>query len=223
LQNFLLLGFFVLVPPPRQRVIRELEMGRTLKYGIFENGRFTSFEKMPNPNEAKYHIHLLPEDYKTGDVYGEWLGEFPNTEFFDGRKFYDYLSRWFFQGYQDENSNWLGMRELIATPGEKTVFVGDRIGTSHDSGSLHQKIRTIFTRWTGVPISPHDLRHLYRTHIDDPVTGATSEERESAAYWMRHSSQMAQKTYSHLSNEQKLRAGGQMAERLNQPLRKLKR
>jgi len=223
LQSFLLLGFFVLVPPPRQREIRELEMGRTLKYGIFENGRFTSFEKMLNPDEAKYYIHLLPEDYKTGDIYGEWLGEFPNTEFYDGCKFYDYLSRWFFQGYQDEKGNWLGMRELVATPGEKTVFVRDISGTSHAVESLSTKIKSIITRWTGVPISPHDLRHLYRTHIDDPAAGATYEERESAAYWMRHSSEMAQKTYSHLSNEQKLRAGGQMAKRLNQQLLKLKK
>jgi len=216
-------SFLILVPPSRQRVIRELEMGRTLKYGIFKHERFTSFEKMSNPNEARYYIHLLPKDYKTGDVYGEWLGEFPNTEFSDGSKFYDYLNRWLFRGYQDTNGDWHGMRELIAIPEEKTVFVRNIAGVSYDASALHQKIKNIFTRWTEVPIAPHDLRHMYRTHIDDLATGATSEERESAAYWMRHSSQMAQQTYSHLSNEQKLRAGGQMAKRLNQQLLKLKK
>jgi hypothetical protein len=223
LQKFLLLGLFVLVPPSRQRVIRELELGRTLKYGIFEHGRFTSFEKMTNPSEAKYYVHLQPEDYKTGNSYGEWLGEFPNTEFPDGSKFYDYLNRWLFQGYQDANGEWHGMRELIATPGVKTVFVGDITGRSYTTAEITSKIRSIFTRWTGVPIAPHDLRHLYRTYIDDPATGATAEEKESAAYWMRHSSQMAAKTYSHLNNEQKLRAGSQMAERLNQHLLKVKK
>jgi hypothetical protein len=125
LQRFVLLGLFALVPPSRQRVIRELELGRTLKYGIFEHGRFIPFEKMANPSEAKYYVHLQPEDYKTGDSYGEWLGEFPNTEFPDGSKFYDYLNRWLFQCYQDANSEWHGMRELIAAPGVKTVFVRD--------------------------------------------------------------------------------------------------
>jgi hypothetical protein len=223
LQKFLLLGFFVLVPPSRQRVIRELELGRTLKYGIFEHGRFTPFEKMVNPTEAKYYIHLQPQDYKTGDSYGEWLGEFPNTEFPDGSKFYEYLNRWFFQGYQDANGEWHGMRELIAAPGVQTVFVKDKAGESYIATEMTAKIRKLFMRWTGVPIAPHDLRHLYRTYIDAPATGATAEEKESAAYWMRHSSQMAQKTYSHLNNEQKLRAGGQMAERLNQQLLKLKK
>jgi len=223
LQKFILLGLFVLIPPSRQRVVRELEMGRTLKYGIFENGRFTSFEKMANPSEAKYYVHLQPEDYKTGDIYGEWLGEFPNTEFPDGSKFYDYLNRWLFQGYQDANGEWHGMRQMIAAPGVKTVFVKDIARKSYIGSDMAEKIKAIFTRWAGVPITPHDLRHLYRTHIDDPATGATAEEKESAAYWMRHSSKMAAKTYSHLNNEQKLRAGAQMAERLNQQLLKLKK
>ncbi|MEP0884638.1 hypothetical protein NDI49_24115 [Trichocoleus sp. ST-U3] len=218
LQNFVLLGFFVLIPPSRQRVIRELELGRTLKYGFFSNGQFTPFKKMANPSEAKYYIHLQPEDYKTGDIYGEWLGEFPNTEFHDGSKFYDYLNRWLFRGYQDKNGDWHGMREMIAAPGEKTVLVRPNLGIFNDDSSMCQTINYIFTRWTGVSISPHDLRHLYRTYIDDPATGATAEEKESAAFWMRHSSQMAKKVYSHLDCEQKLRLGGQMSERLNQQL-----
>jgi hypothetical protein len=218
LQDFILLGFFVLIPPPRQRVIRELELGRTLKYGIFENGRFASFEKMANPSEAKYYIHLQPEDYKTGDCYGEWLGEFPNTEFPDGGKFYDYLNKWLFRGYQDEAGEWHGMREVIATSGEKTVFLRGTKGDSFSADDVRSKIKCIFIRWTGVPIAPQDLRHLYRTYIDDPATGATEAEKESAAFWMRHSSQMAKKVYSHLNCEQKLQLGAQMSERLNQRL-----
>jgi hypothetical protein len=220
LQEFVLLGFFTLVPPSRQRPIRELELGRTLKYGTFENGRFTSAEKMANPSEAKYYIHLQPEDYKTGDTYDEWLGEFPNTEFSDGSKFYDYLNRWLFRGYQDENGEWHGMREVIAARGEKTVFVKHIAGNSHCGKSMHKKITNIFTRWTGVPISPHDIRHIYRTYIELPETGATEQEKESAAYWMRHSSQTAKQTYSHLNNQQKLQAGAQMGERLNRQLLK---
>ncbi len=218
LQKFILLGFFVLVPPPRQRVVRELELGRTLKYGNFEHGRFTSVEKMANPSEAKYYIHLQPSDYKTGDTYGEWLGEFPNVEFADGSKFYDYLNRWLFQGYQDEHGMWHGMREILAAPDEKILFIGDKNGRAIPQPILTEKIKRIFLRWTGVPVSPHDLRHLYRTYIDDPATGASQEEKESAAFWMRHSSNMAAKTYSHLNCEQKLRLGAQMAERLNQQL-----
>jgi hypothetical protein len=220
LQDFILIGFFVLVPPSRQRVVRELELGKTLKYGIFENGRFTPIEKMANPSEARYYIHLLPEDYKTGNTYGEWLGEFPNTEFLDGSRFYDYLNRWLFRGFQDESGEWHGLRKAVADPSAKTVFIRGTTGISYSMGNISQKIKNIFTRWTGVPITPHELRHLYRTYIDDPETGASQAEKESAAYWMRHSSDTAKKEYSHLSNEQKLRAGAQLAERLNQQLLK---
>lgn len=178
---------------------------------------------MANPSEAKYYIHLQEEDYKTGETYGEWLGEFPNTEFPDGSKFYDYLNRWLFQGYQDVNGEWHGMRELIAAQEEKTIFVKERLGKAHDATSMCVRIRNIFIRWTRVPIAPHDLRHLYRTYIDDPATGATTEERESAAFWMRHSKQTAEDGYSHLECEQKLWAGAQMADRLNQQLLKGKK
>jgi len=156
LQKFVLLSFFILVPPPRQRVIRELELGRTLKYGLFENGRFTPFEKMDNPSEAKYYIHLQPEDYKTGNIYGEWLGEFPNVEFPDGSTFYAYLNRWLFQGYQDtESKKWYGMRELIASEGERTVFITAWAGKMNDSKSIWATITNIFIRWTGTAINPH--------------------------------------------------------------------
>lgn len=206
LQNFLILGFLSLVPPSRQRVIRELELGRTLKYGLFKDGRFIPSGQLSSLGEAKYYIHLLPQDYKTGDIYGEWLGEFPNTEFSDGSRFYDYLNQWLFGG----------MRDVIAGKSTQTVFVGDKAGTSLSTGVFTRKIRHIFTRWTGIPMPPKDLRHCFRTYIDDPATGATEQERESAAYWMRHSTKTAARTYSHLSNEQKLRAGFQLSSRINQ-------
>jgi hypothetical protein len=219
LQKFVLLGFFTLVPPPRQRVMRELELGRTLKYGLFENGRFIPVERMANPSEAKYYIHLQPEDYKTGDSYDEWLGEFPNVELGDGSKFYDYVNRWLFRGYQDkESGKWHGMRDLVASAGEKTVFVMSTAGRSHDEQSMCEVVKKIFVRWTGVPISPKDLRNLYRTYIDKPETGASDGERKSAAFWMRHSVETAEAVYSHLECEEKLQLGAQMSERLNQQL-----
>ena len=100
----------------------------------------------------------------------------------------------------------------------KTVFVRGVSGKLHDKSTMAAKISSIFRRWTGIAITPHDLRHCYRTYIDDPAIGATAQEKESAAYWMRHSSEMAAKTYSHLNNEQKLCAGAEMTERINRQL-----
>jgi hypothetical protein len=92
---------------------------------------------MANLSEARYYIHLQSEDYKTGDSYGEWLGEFPNTEFPDGSRFYDYLNKWLFRGYQDEAGEWHGMREVIATSGEKTVFLRATKGDSFSRGRFN--------------------------------------------------------------------------------------
>jgi hypothetical protein len=216
LQDCVLLGMYILVPPPRQRVIRELELGRTLKYGLFINENFTPAEKLPNPDEAKYYIHLQPQDYKTGDTYGEWLGEFPNTQFSDGTCFYDYLGRWLFKGYQDDNGNWHGMRSILAREDTKTVFVAERTGESYPQQRMTVKIKNLFYRWTGVPLSPHDLRHIYRSYIENPDTGATHGEKESAAFWMRHSDKMAKKVYAHLDCKDKLVLGANLSQRINE-------
>ncbi len=216
IQDCVLLGMFVLVPPPRQRVVRELEFGRTLKYGFFKNGNFTPAEELLNPDEAKYYIDLQPEDYKTGNIYGRWTAPFPNVRFHDGKCFYDYLNLWLFQGYQDEDGNWHGMRSILAKEDTKTVFVAELTGEPYPESRMSRKIKNFFVRWTKVPLSPHDLRHIYRTHIEDPKTGATEEEKESAAFWMRHSAQMAKKVYSHLDCEQKLHLGTLLCSRINQ-------
>jgi hypothetical protein len=216
LQKFVLVGMFVLTPPPRQRVVRELELGRTLKYGLFVDGQFIPAEKMSNPSKAKYYIHLQPEDYKTGDTYGEWLGEFPNVRFSNGKSFYDYLNRWLFCGYQDDAGNWHGMRELLVKEDTNTVFVKDVAGDSYDEQSMGHRIKAIFRRFTGVPVTPHDLRHIFRTYIEDPCTKATAEEKESAAFWMRHSDKTARKTYAHLDCDKKLRLGTALCNRINQ-------
>ena len=208
LRNFLILGFFTLVPPARQRVIRELQLGKTLKYGKYINSIFVSYEELENKSEAKFYIHLQPEDYKTGHTYGEWLGEFPNFKFSDETYFYDYLNLW------------INKYREIMLEGNKDhgyLFMGRRNKKPLDADNLGSIIKHIFLSKINLAITPHKLRTIYRTHLAD--IGADQQTLESSAFWMRHSPEMARDTYTKQTLENKLAPGMKAIAKINQELR----
>jgi len=47
----------------------QLILKLTIKSGSFSSGGFTALSGITNKSEAKWYIHLLPEDYKTGKHY----------------------------------------------------------------------------------------------------------------------------------------------------------
>ncbi len=214
--KFLLLAMFVLIPPLRQRTYRELELDRTFKYGMFESrNRFIPASKMAEPEKAQWYIDLLPADYKTGKAYGDWNAPFPNVKFPDGKTFYEYIDRWLYRGYQGEDGTWHGWREVLC-PNHNYIFFKERLGEQLDTNTLASKIKNIFLRWTGTPTTPHALRHIYRTYIDDPRTKATDAERQSVAFWMQHDEKTAAKEYSHQTCQNKLQLGAELSQRLTQ-------
>ena len=217
MMRFLLLAMFVIVPPDRQRTFRELQLGETLKHGTFKGGMFIPRKKMLNPDEAKFYIHLLPEQYKTGDSYGEWVGELPNTKFTDKSTFYQYLERWLYSGYQ-ENGEVKGLREALKPENHNYVFFGKYTKEPLSIEALTAKIKNVFERHTGVPVPPHTLRTIFRSYIKEK--GASPQELESVAFWMKHSLRTADNTYTFLECSTKLRTGAALADRINSEILK---
>ena len=205
LQNFLILGFFTLVPPSRSRVIRELRLGETLKHGKYIDGAFVPRENLNNPTEAKYYIHLQPEDYKTGKIYGEWLAEFPDTKFSDGTTFYEYLNKWIYEGYRDE---------LLGKKTHNYLFLQERSSNPmKDSNIMTEKVGYIFHGTILYYLTPHKLRTIFRTHLEN--IGASPQEINSAAFWMRHSPDIARKVYTKQTLDEKLSPGAKVIAKVN--------
>ena len=209
LQRFLMLACFVIMPPDRNRTFVELSYGKTLKHGWFdEHNNFTPVDKMSNPQEAKYYIHLQEGDYKTWKTYGVWRGTIPNKEFDDGKLFYDYLDQWFFNGYVDENGKKRGYRDAL-NPQTDTVFV-NKYGAKFSGCCLCSKIKVMVYGEYEIPTTPHTIRHIYVSHVcKEKFDSATLD---SIAYWMKHSPEEARKTYSHLTSREKLRAANKAIE-----------
>ena len=204
IQDFLAIAFFCVMPPDRQRTFRELTFGETLKYGIRDSQRnvFTSYEKLKEGEEPKYYIHLRPHQYKTGNIYGIYWHEINNVDYEDGKKFYDYLNQWFFEGYRDE----------LATA-EKTnaVFIKENKGISfnkdrqNDSSCFKNFIKGIFKHKTKFPLNPHALRKIYVTNLNNLNT--PEETRKAIAYMMHHDPNTANKIYNKQTMDQKIALG----------------
>ena len=193
LERFLALSLLVIIPPLRCRTLAELELGRTIRCGLLnDSGSFIPRENLTESSLAKYYYHMMPNDYKTGKIYGEIFVQLPNCNFDDKTCFYDYLNQWFFEGYRDSL--------LVHQQNHQCMFV--KLNKSHKSlpgdpmkpNNFADLIYIITKQFTGIRVGPHTFRKIYRTHLIN--SNATSQELASAAFFMQHTEEMAAKSYT---------------------------
>lgn len=182
LQDFLSLGFMILVPPDRARTYYELEIGRTLLQGTYQTGIFIPKERMESPELAAWYIRLNPQEYKTGKTYGESWVKLPNTRFSDQSTFYEYIDKWLYEG-----------REYKQKFDHKFFFRTARSFKPMTSEAWYERIVKIFNRETGVPVAPKELRKMYVVFLKNH--GATESVLEGAAAAMHHSRKMQSQIY----------------------------
>lgn len=181
MQRFLLLSFMSILPPDRQRTYRELRVGKTLVKGKLVGSMFTPVERMADPQNAKWYIHLEAPDYKTGETYGTWWGEVPDVNYGDEKTFYDYIDEWLHK--------W---RQVLA-PNHQYFFTQPN-GKPLTDGSLKTIIKSTLYRLLHVPVTPHILRNMFITYLyEQKVPGHVLD---SAALAMHHSRRMQAKSYN---------------------------
>jgi len=180
LQRFLSIVFCIAIPS-RSRTFYDLRIGETFKEGILTSSKFLSIQDLKNQglwekykDSVRFYIHHGVEDYKTGksmttamlDNNG-WWAEMPNVSFGDVH-LYDYIQRWLEWGR--------------ATKGKVNHNFFFRKGFSPEPMNGHtwsDRIRTIFKRWTGVPVSPTSIRKMF--------TSQFPQFTKSAALLLQHS------------------------------------
>lgn len=190
LQKFLAVALCTVMPTDRARTYYELELGRTLVLGSYDYRfkKFTPKAEMSNPEDAIWYIHLMPEDYKTGHIYGEIWDDIPNHKFSDGSLLYNYIDLWINK-----------YRETKGKCNHNYFFRGDidyKPCNSYDWGNY---IVTIFIHHLNIPCRPNTLRHAYVTHLRN--TGASEEVKKAAAVRMKHSIKMANEIYNEQTRE----------------------
>jgi len=204
LMRFLLLGFFILLPPHRQQVYRELLIGKSFIYGYLDSGFLHSADSI---DHEKYSYYLNIKDYKTKGSYGDFITKVPNFDFLDGSSFYDFIDRWIWEGYREE---------VMSDPSIENFFVGVINGKPITTDGLGSIIKSSFYRSTGVKVTSHTLRHIYKTHIESSLDLKLSDsERNSTAFAMKHSTEIANKIYNQQSQESKSAPAMELIQRIN--------
>jgi hypothetical protein len=183
IQKLLVLLLFISQPPDRSRTFYELEVGRTLRFGQYEGGRFTEANALPPNVKAEWWLHLKPKDYKTGDTYGEVWDKLHDTApgfLADGKSMYDYIDLW------------LKQYRKAFKPTHNCLLTG-RAGQAITGSGLWNRVREAFFRHAGIPVNPKELRKMYVTFLK--TTGASAQVMEGARNRMRHSQKMQDEDY----------------------------
>ncbi|MBD1915745.1 MULTISPECIES: hypothetical protein [Cyanophyceae] len=196
LQTFLIVGFFIILPPDRNRTVRQLEIGRTLRSGLIQEGIFTPVERLSSTLQPRWYIYRGPEDYKTGCRYGESWTEVPDMPMGNGMGFYHYLNLWI-----------TDFRQLFS-PQHNVLFVttksirGSTVGVPQTANALVQRIRNAFKAQAGVPVVPQALRKMFTTYLKS--SGAEEPVLEAAAVAMKHSRRMQEQVYDQQPHPEKI-------------------
>jgi hypothetical protein len=216
-------GLMVVVPTDRQQTYLILEAGKTFRNGYFLAGDSEEFvdQGIPSdPNKAQFWINL--EDFKTADTYGEFWYPVPNPQFADGTTFYQYIVSflWGFwdeagvfpcyhkgehkhwQGTIDEAGNRGGWRAALR-PQHDLMFTMPIAKTPFYDVAFCCMIRSLFVRFTqedgkAVPVTPHSLRHMLSTYLDQ--LGIGGEEEKSFSYVLHHSPEVHRGNYVYKDN-----------------------
>ena len=200
LQKFIIICMFTLNPPDRSRTIRELELGRTLKYGHFSNGGvFTKAENLLAPSQAQYYFHLQEGDYKTWKAYGDYYAPINNHVFDDGTTFYQYLDKWFNEGYRDSLREDKTCEKCFFMPQKHIPFPSVKLDKQgnflFETSPFSNYIRRIFEQGAGLGMNAHRLRHTFVSWMKEEDSFSTNQ-LEDIANAMHHSSKMQQSVYT---------------------------
>lgn len=187
-QRYLLFAFLAYMPPDRQRTLRELEVGKTLIKGCFnQNSVFEVRE------DGKWFIRLGKTDYKTGKTYGEQYLMVPDI-------LYPYLEAW------------LGQWRALFSPGHNFVFTQENGKPYKKASDVSNLIRRATYRLTGKLTTSHLIRHMLVTYLKRH--GASDEVMQSLAEAMRHSSSMQSQIYDRRHQIEKVAPAQELVLRL---------
>ena len=185
-QKYLILSFFSYIPD-RQRTIRELEIGR-------------SFVKN---DQNQYTIKHKPDDYKTGNTYGErppLLLPVALTEEID-----EFLTRW---------RPSLGPFTKKAGSETNRLFLQVRTGKPLTSDSVYHIVSTVCYHYTGKRTNPHLLRDMIVTHVRES-SDASEQQLEALALFMGHSVAVQRKSYDRRTLTKKVEPAVALMEQVN--------
>jgi len=196
LQKLLIVGFFIILPPDRNRTVRELELGRTLRLGLIQEGLFIPSERLSPQVQPRWYIYLGKDDYKTGSSHGESWMEVPDMPMGNGMGFYHYLTLWI----SDFRQMFSPQHNILFV--KTDAFNGATVGDPLTANNLVERVRGVFKAQVGVPVVPQALRKMFTTYLKS--SGVEESVLEAAAVAMKHSRRMQEQVYDQQPHPEKI-------------------
>lgn len=182
LQLLLSAAFTILIPPDRSRTYYELELGKTFVFGVADGRSFIPVDKLENPSQARWFIHLEIGDYKTSKKYGTYWAPMPNTLFPGGKCLYQYIEEWLTWG-----------RTCFRPIDHEFFFRGASDCQPLNHSDWCQRITDLFERESGVAVPPKEFRKIFISYLKSRK--ATGAELEAARIAQHHSRKMQDEVY----------------------------
>ncbi|MBD2033902.1 hypothetical protein H6F76_02390 [Leptolyngbya sp. FACHB-321] len=181
--------------PDRPRTLGLLRIGETFLYGDYDGLSFTSADRMRDPSQASWWIHLLPHQYKNGRTRkekGEFWARVPDSVpelLSEGKTLYYYLYLW------------LNEYRAYMNPQHDFLLTTDK-GQPFNPNSVADRISARFFKFTRVRVTSTGLRKMYVTFLQR--IKAPKEVMVGARVFMKHAEKMQTEIYSMLEDLEKM-------------------
>jgi integrase len=198
LQNFLICAFLILLPPDRGQILYDMVISENLVRGkLDENQQIIIYKDWKHaPEDSTWY--LFSNDFKTSGYQKAYFGRIPNFKL-GKRTLYDYIDDWL-NKYRPVILNGTSRTKLTKQP--EYMFIGVRTKRKIDSVTICRVVKSAFKEFAGVSMTPHKLRHCFRTHLE--ATNAPPEIKKAAAIAMKHTETTAEKHYNRLFEANKV-------------------
>jgi hypothetical protein len=198
LENFLICAFLILLPPDRGQILYDMVISENLvKAKLDENQKLVIYKNWKEaPQDSAWH--LFSNEFKTSDSQKAYFGRLPNFNL-GKKRLYDFIDDWL-NKYRPLILKGTSNTKFSDQP--EYMFIGVRSKEKMDSVGICRIVKNAFKEFSGVSLTPHKLRHCFRTHLE--AVNAPPEIKKAAAIAMKHSEEAANTHYNRLFEASKV-------------------
>lgn len=168
-QRFIFAALLSYLPPQRQQIYRELELGNPSNYdNIDDRDGLLGISGCLFKEKETWFIYLLSDTYQMGRKYHHLKVVVPNINYLDGRDFYQYLNEWMVEYTYQHHYKILvkinGLRQVFK-PHHNFLFTKKNGYNYIHPTEFSNLLRIPACRISGRPLTPKLVRHMFLTYI----------------------------------------------------------
>ena len=168
-QRFIFTALLSYLPPQRQQIYRELELGHSSNYdNIDDRDLLLGISGCLFKEKDTWFIYLLSDTYQIERQYNNLKFSVPNINYLDGRDFYQYLNEWMVEYTYQHHYGVLekvnGLRQVFQ-PQHNFLFTKKNGKNYIHPTEFSNLLRIPACRISNRALTPTLLKHMFLTYI----------------------------------------------------------